>query len=767
MRQIKKIAMIGAGSWGTAVAKNIAESKPHLTVIMWAYEKSVASSINAVHENSEFLPGVKLPANVIATNSLKDAVDGADVVILSTPSKAAFDISQKMARYVTEDMHVGFLTKGFCKIQGEVLTISQTMEKAIPQMSGRIVAISGPSHAEEVCQRYHTCLNVGSHSAESRGVIVELLNSEYVQARETEDIRAVEVGGTLKNPAAIAAGMISALPRCGDNLAGALISEALKEMVSLGKIFGINEEGIIDISGLGDLVATALSQHSRNRRFGSDIAGQIIKKGKTLNLWDRIVLRVRPSSVIERLGGKMNYLAEGAYAIEPLIELAEKNRVSIPVYRSLYEVLLNKKDPSLLIETIKNPAKFDEIFYNTKIQISDRKKGLEQLKGSVFRDMIITRTLDKFISRQGASLLAYNPDNVIRDLRENAYGCTGVRERQIMSTMTRENYDESVRRLVELNIDGISDNYTPVSRWLMMIFLFLIRLVNAAFGKSGKLMASGHMSEIKKMSKTVNVLYVNACSGILDTIMIILVIAMRQLPFPRFYVSSDVASSSDRYMLKRCGGYIVDKARLHDPLYRETLIQYLSTMAGHGVPMLYASSYSPEQKDGERDEFISAISECMYRHTADVALVPVEVSYLDKPAVLTDGSIRYRELLSKVTHVNFSGPLLLSEYTKRPHMITGIPATVMGIWEKERKIFPHYIICRILADNTYCIKSADLLKLVKSFMAKAGRQFDYSPSKIVKKGLRYLEKNAIASHGNGALKADDRSLVDYYAKLLS
>jgi glycerol-3-phosphate dehydrogenase (NAD(P)+) len=767
MRQIKKIAMIGAGSWGTAVAKNIAESKPHLTVVMWAYEKSVAASINSVHENTEFLPGVKLPANIIATNVLKDAVDGSDVVILSTPSKAALDISQKMARYIAADMHVAFLTKGFCKIQGEVLTISQTMERAIPQMAGKIVAISGPSHAEEVSQRYHTCLNVGSRSAESRGVIAELLNSEYVQARETEDIRAVEVGGTLKNPAAIAAGMISALPRCGDNLAGALISEALKEMVRLGKLFGISEEGIIDISGLGDLVATALSVHSRNRRFGSDIAGQIKKKGRTLNLWDRIVLRVRPSSVIERMSGKMNYLAEGAYAIEPLIELAESAHVSIPVYRSLYEVLLNKKDPSLLIETIKNPAKFDELFFNTKIQISDRKRGLEELKGAVFRDMIITSTMDKFVSKQGTQLLPYLPDDVISSIREHASVVTNDREKQIINNLTKDSYAESLRSLIELHVDGITDNYSPVFKWIIMVFLFLIRALNTVLGKKGRLMASGHMAEIKKLSKSVNVLYVNSSAGIFDPFMIMLSIVKKGLPFPRFFVSSEVAGLRDRFILKRCGGFVVDRSRLDDDLYRETLVQYLSTMAGHGVPMLYTAPYKQGQQVAARDEFLSAITECLYKHTAEVALVPVEVSYLGKPAELENGTIRYRDLLTDVTHVNFSRPLLLSEYTKRPHMIMGIPSTVMGTWEKDRKLFPHYIICKILADSNYTIKTDALLKQIKSYTSKAGRQFDYTPSKLIKKGLNYIEKNSIASVTNSTVTADDRAAVDYFARMLS
>ncbi|MBP7735802.1 MAG: NAD(P)-binding domain-containing protein [Spirochaetes bacterium] len=767
MRQIKKIAMVGAGSWGTAVAKNIAESKSHLTVVMWAYEKSVAASINAQHENIEFLPGIKLPVNIIATNVLREAVEGSDVVILSTPSKAAYDLSQKMARFITADMHVGFLTKGFCKINGRVLTISQAMELALPQMAGKIVAISGPSHAEEVSQRFHTCLNVGSDSEVSRSVMAELLNSEYVQARETENIRAVEVGGTLKNPAAIAAGMISALPRCGDNLAGALISEALKEMVRLGKIFGISEDAMIDISGLGDLVATSLSEHSRNRRFGSDIAKQIIRKGRTLTLWDRIILRIRPSSVIERMGGKMNYLAEGAYAIEPLIELAETSRVPIPVYRSLYEVLLNKKDPSLLIETIKNPSKFEDIFYNTKIQISDRKKGLEQLKGAVFREMIIGRVMEKFVAKENSRLLPQRPDDVIRDLSAFASSdSAGDGERRIIKAMTADTYGDSMRRLVELYTDSITDNYTPLFKWIMAIYIFFLRVIAGLSGRGGRLLISGNMGEIKKSSKSVNVLYVNRYRGMTDSLTIMLSIMIKNLPFPRFFISSEAAGSRDRFILKRCGGFVVDRSKLGNAVYRETIVQYLATVTGHGVPMLYSVSYDRGVDNRpENDEFLMAVNECLYRHTAEVALVPVEVSYLGKPAGAF-GSIRYSSLLADVTGINFSKPVMLSEYTKRSHMIKGIPETVRGIWKKDMKIFPHYIICKILADNDHSVKDDALISLVKHYTSKAARQFDYAPSKIVKKGLRYLEKSGLVSAEKGRITSTDRSAVEYFAAIL-
>jgi len=769
MRQIKKVAIIGAGAWGSAVAKNIAESKPYVTVIIWAYERSVASSINSINENSEFLPGIKLPANIIATTSLKEALQGAYVVILATPSKVAYETSQKMSAFITADKHVGFLTKGFCKIQNEVLTISQAMEKAVPVLEGKIVAISGPSHAEEVSQRFHTCLNVGSTSSESRAVIAELLTSEYVQCRETDDIRAVEVGGTLKNPAAIAAGMISVLPRCGDNMAGALISEALKEMVLLGKVFGISEEKMIDISGLGDLVATALSPHSRNRRFGRDLAGQIMKKGGTLNPWDRIVLRIRPASIIERMSGKFHYLAEGAYAIEPLIELARTNGIRIPVYRSLYEVLLNKKDPSLLVETIKNPAKFEELFCSTKILTSDRKRGLEKMKGMVFRDTILARAMDRFVVKQDKKMLPYGRDEVIGNLKEYySKGRCEAREAEIISRLSGDNFPESVRRLIELYLDGIIDNYSAVFKWLFHLFLGLTRFCNIFKSKRSRMLVSGRLKEVRAISRSVTVLYVMPFHGVYDSLFVVMSIFWNRFRYPRFFLSSGSLTERDRFILKRIGGFMVNKEKLCNMVYREALGQYLSALAGYGVPVLYSPSFDPEEPlDPAHNEFMSAITDCLYEHTVEVALVPVEVSYLSKPAECAGGSISYRSVLTNVTQVNFSKPVYLSDYTKQPNMISGLPGAITGTWEKDRKIFPHYVLCKILADNNFTVTSNAAVTLVKAYIKRAGRHFDYGPGKIVRKGLRFLAGNGIVTLKEDVIIAKDRELVKYYANMLT
>jgi hypothetical protein len=248
-----------------------------------------------------------------------------------------------------------------------------------------------------------------------RRFFCDLLNCDFLQCRETEDILGLDLGGTLKNPAAIAAGMISVLPNCGDNLAGALITESLKEMIALGKAIGAEIETIIDISGTGDLVATSLSNHSRNRRFGKEIARQILDTGSSLSFYDRVYLRFRPEHVLEKMSRNLHYLAEGAYAIEPLMELADLHSVPIPVYRSLYEVLLNKKDPSLLIETIKNPEKYNEIYNDTKLHVKERRKGFEGVRGKAFRKIIIQKIFDRMDSKSPEH--KFETDEIIENLK--------------------------------------------------------------------------------------------------------------------------------------------------------------------------------------------------------------------------------------------------------------------------------------------------------------------------------------------------------------
>jgi len=697
MKNIKNISIIGAGSWGTSIALVIAKTYPQIDVKIWAYEKSAAQSINEKNENIQFLPEIHLPDNIKATNSIKEAVSGSQVILISTPSKVIFDISHKIGKYLDKSAHVGYLSKGFCKIGNEILTISQTIERAVPGLKNRVTAIYGPSHAEEVSNWYHTCLNVAGKNSESRKIISELLSSESIQCRETEDITGVEVGSTLKNPAAIAAGMISVLPKCGDNLSGALMSEALKEMLRLGAALNAKPETIIDISGLGDLVATSLSDHSRNRRFGRDIALQIMKKGKNLSILDRIIVIFKPQMVLEKMSRNLNYLAEGAYAIEPLIELAEKNNISIPVYRSLYEVLLNKKDPSLLIETIKNPDKYEELYKQTKIQIKEKDKGLENIRGYAFKNIITGNILHEFtpvrtdreeekqekmiiIDKLKKSLLSQTQKDKLHRL-----------ESKIISGLNVKNFEKSLKNLSKLYIKNITDNYNIIFSRSFMYYMKTNGFINYFSGKKGSINITGDIKKIHETTQSANIIYVSTSRELHDYMFICYAINRKKLAFPRFFVNSRAVHSAwEKFLINHAGGFIVDSKRMNNPVYKEVISQYISIMIEHGVPLLYfpeCMDFKETNNSENTDDFFNIITDALFRHTVEIVLIPVELSY-DSEAVTSEKEKNsIKKQMRRNVNVNFSSPVFMSDFTRHESSANQVSELIKSIWVTDSAQF--------------------------------------------------------------------------------
>ncbi len=776
-------SVIGAGSWGTSIARTVAENNPDSTVLMWVYEKSVAKSINETRENCEFLPGVVLPENIRATNSLREAVEGARAIILATPSKVIIDTAQRMRKHLSERAHIGYLTKGFCKIDDDIHTISDALALTLPRHRERIVAISGPSHAEEVSRNYHTCLYVAGISPESRRVFADLINCDYLECREHDDIKGVELGGTLKNPAAIAAGMLSVLPRCGDNLAGALMAEALKEMLRLADAFGAQQETVLGICGLGDLIATALSEHSRNRRFGRDIGRQILKTGSSVSLYDRLVMRFKPEQVLEKMSQRLHYLAEGAYAIEPLIEFAEKREIFIPVYRSLYEVLLNNRAPSLLVETVKNPDRFAEIFEQTKIHATARKKGMEKASGALFKSVILRKVVEKFspgspnaeLLMEAARSRGSAPLAVLPDDNRNSR-----RERQALALIEAGNCEGPVEELAGLYLDDLTDRFSaPACRVFNTVvrvrnyFLNLFRWDASKGLFSGNLRVSGNIREIRRIAGSANVVYVATFRSYFDFLFLGMALSRFGLLAPRFLVNSALVKTRvRRLLLKFSGGYIINIGRLGNPLYREVVKVYLSTLLEHGVPVLFF----PELlffKDGRlreiNEEFILTIVDSLRKNTEEIALVPVALSYYRKPVSTGDmgspAGVSWKRALDNTVRVSFSKPVMVSDYSHKDNALAVISSVVRSRWRADAHVFPHYLLCKLLKDGGYELKISDAKRAVKEHLWEYDTLRGYSYREIMRSGIGFLEKNGIGRVEDRIIYATSRDEVDYYAGL--
>ena len=659
---VTKVSIIGGGSWGTAVALVIAETHPEISVCIWAHEPEVVESINSRNENEMFSPGVMLPSNITAVSTIKEAVLHSDVVILATPSKVLVDIMFKIRKYLQPNVCVSYLSKGFCKVNNEIFTISQSFEKLFPKMKHKIVAISGPSHAEEVLNKCQTCLNIGSKNKRNRELIAKLLTSDYVECRTTDDVVGVELGGTLKNPAAIAAGIISVLADCGDNLTGALISEALKEMTALAVALQAKPETIIDISGLGDLAATVTSSYSRNRRFGQDIGNQIISQTKHPNFIEGLILKFRPQFIIEEIAENVNYLVEGAYSIEPIIELSEKHDVSIPVYRSLYEVLLNKKDLSLLVETIKHPTKYDEIYSKTKIQIGEKKRGFESVQGNIFKNIITEKvvennTLEKSCSQNNKlieELIAYS-QNLPKQYKN-------IKEKHLISQLNSTDLPQKLKKLTLYYAKMISDNYIFLLNKTYLYSLKLIKLLGAIITGNGLVSVKGNFREIYALKDSTNIVYLCVDADVNDFVVILNGLSSKRLPIPRFYLSTfAVKCKFIQFLLKLCGGFIINEEKFSNKIYKESVAVYLSTMLENGLPILYYP-YGPANefitKVNDKD-FYKVLADTMFRHTIELAIIPV--SCASEVRITKNGLLAPLLFGAKI---RLGDVIFLSEFTK-------------------------------------------------------------------------------------------------------
>lgn len=314
---IHRLAIVGAGSWGTALSAMLA--KKGIEVNLWVREEEIYHQIKDLRENRRYLPGVLIPAGVIPTRSLDEALKGAGLTVLAVPSQYVRAMARQIAPLIPKGHVVVNVAKGF--EMDTLLRLSQVIEQEIP--SARVVVLSGPSHAEEVGRDIPTAVVSASYNKEDAELVQDVFMGPTFRVYTNPDVIGVEVAGALKNIIALAAGINDGLG-FGDNSKAALITRGIAEISRLGKAMGAHPLTFSGLAGIGDLVVTCTSMHSRNRR-----AGILIGQGKPLN------------EVLESIG----MVVEGVNTCKVAYRLAQKYGVSMPITQQLYQVLFEGKDP--------------------------------------------------------------------------------------------------------------------------------------------------------------------------------------------------------------------------------------------------------------------------------------------------------------------------------------------------------------------------------------------------------------------------------------
>ncbi|HOO78895.1 MAG TPA: NAD(P)H-dependent glycerol-3-phosphate dehydrogenase [Lachnospiraceae bacterium] len=319
-----KVGIIGAGSWGTAIGVLLTNNGHEVT--MWSAIGSEIDMLNETHEHKDKLPGVVLSEKMTFTKNLKEAVEAKDLLVLAVPSVFTRQTAKQMKEYVANGQIIVNVAKGM--EETTLMTLSEIVEEEIPQ--AMVTVLSGPSHAEEVGKGIPTTIVVGAKKRAIAEFVQEIFTSKVFRVYISPDVLGIELGAALKNVVALAAGMADGLGY-GDNTKAALITRGIAEISRLGTAMGGKAETFSGLSGIGDLIVTCASMHSRNRR-----AGILIGQGKTM----------------EEAMDEVKMVVEGVYSAKAAVALAEKYHIEMPIVEQVNEILFQAKTAKDAVEEL-------------------------------------------------------------------------------------------------------------------------------------------------------------------------------------------------------------------------------------------------------------------------------------------------------------------------------------------------------------------------------------------------------------------------------
>jgi glycerol-3-phosphate dehydrogenase (NAD(P)+) len=323
------VAVLGAGSWGSALAKVLNENGHKVT--LWSRSEEQVAEFNRDHTNTKYLKETTFPEEIIATTEIAEAVKDTEVIVFVVPTKAIREVAHQAAESIEPPQTIVHASKGLEKDTHK--RISTILEEEIPEAKRKaVVTLSGPSHAEEVVAKDLTTVTAASTNEEAAKFVQEIFINDYFRVYTNTDILGVELGAALKNIIALGAGTISGLGY-GDNAKAALVTRGLAEITRLGVAMGADPLTFMGLSGVGDLVVTCTSPHSRNWR-----AGKLLGEGGNLD------------TILEEMG----MVVEGVSTAKAAYELAQEYQIDMPITEAIYRVVYDNAEVKYVILELMN-----------------------------------------------------------------------------------------------------------------------------------------------------------------------------------------------------------------------------------------------------------------------------------------------------------------------------------------------------------------------------------------------------------------------------
>ena len=332
---MSNICVLGCGTWGSALAQILAFNDHNVT--MWHYDKNKLLRINEDRSHPN-LPNFTYHSSISFDHDLKSAIKKTDLIVIATPSKSVRSLSRLLGSHISPEQIIVSTSKG---LESKTLKrMSEVIREEINTISEKnIIALYGPSHAEEVIKKFPTAIVAASLDIVNAQKVQSIFSSEILRVYTNKDIVGVELGGSLKNVIAIGVGMCDGVG-FGDNTKSAIITRGMAEIIRLGVAMGARKETFSGLSGIGDMIATCLSQHSRNRYVGESLG-----KGKSL----------------EEIMESMNMVAEGVETAKSIESLSIKYDIDMPISNAVCKILFEGKDPKSMVVNLMTRHLGDEL----------------------------------------------------------------------------------------------------------------------------------------------------------------------------------------------------------------------------------------------------------------------------------------------------------------------------------------------------------------------------------------------------------------------
>jgi glycerol-3-phosphate dehydrogenase (NAD(P)+) len=314
-----RIAVLGAGSWGTTLAIVLSENKHDVS--LWTYRPEQAAMMKETLENPAFLPGIKIPQRICILTDIEEAAYKKDIIVSAVPSQFLRSVIQQIAHHELSETIIVNVAKGI--ENHSLMTMSEVMLDVLEhEKRANLAILSGPSHAEEVSRRMPTAVVSASFNLKTSKMVASAFGTPYFRVYVNDDIRGVELGGALKNVIAIGAGVVDGAG-FGDNTKAAIMTRGIAEMTRLGVKMGALPRTFAGLSGVGDLIVTCMSKHSRNRYVGEEVG-----KGRKLN------------DVLK----EMVMVAEGVATCQSSVDLAKKHHIEMAIFTEVHKILFEGKN---------------------------------------------------------------------------------------------------------------------------------------------------------------------------------------------------------------------------------------------------------------------------------------------------------------------------------------------------------------------------------------------------------------------------------------